>query len=389
MNIPTYTEKTHVGSLVWRVAVLTVSATALLHSLDVVAQEHPFSLTLEEVVQEHTVGHTLDSVVQGRPVNRRLDTIVPEYAVSHTPVTAAQRPATDPALGDLTQQAKTGLTAERFDCIAEPSAIVQIGSATPGLIGTMNVERNDFVEEGQTLVEFESNVESAVVDSARARVNVTSSIEIQQLNAEFSEQQEQRTRSLFRKNMVSEQEYKRLETETEIAKLQLREAKDNRTLAYLNTLQTEAILDRLTIRSPISGVITERYRSRGEYVDDQPILTIANIDALNVELLVPVVFMGRVREDMKAQVALLPEHFGVHEATVTLVDKVADAPSGTFRVRLQIDNAKHELPAGLRCSAQFSELEEVPVLMSAQPVYQLQPAHHPAHDAITIPDEQP
>ena len=289
------------------------------------------------------------------------------------------------SLDSVAQELPDGLTLEQFDCIAEPSELIQIGSAVPGQIATIHVERNDTVTKGETLVELESGVEQIAVDSAIARVNATSTIEIQDLNAQFSEQQMTRARDLFTKRLVSEQDYRQLEIETQIARLQLRDAKDNRTLAYLNTLQNEAILDRLTISSPISGVITERYRSRGEYVDDELILTIANIDSLNVELLVPVFFMGSIRKGMKAQVSLLPDKFGTHEAIVTLVDQVADAPSGTFRVRLQIANAAHEIPAGLRCSAQFIEGDERPVMMSAQPVYEHQPAHHPAHEMYELP----
>lgn len=283
----------------------------------------------------------------------------------------------------VAQESDSSLNSKRFDCIAVPSEIVQIGSAVPGVIDTIAVTRNDLVKEGQIIVQLKSDVERTAVDSARARANITSGIEIRVINVEFSEQQEQRTNSLYSRKMVSEQDYKRLQTETKIAKLQLREAKDNHKLAYLNTLQTEAILDRLTILSPISGVITDVYKSRGEYVDNEPIFVVANIDTLNVELLVPVTWMGNIKKGMKAQVMLIPDQFGMHEATVTLVDKVADAPSGTFRVRLEVDNAQHELPAGLSCKIQFVELVDPPVIMSAQPVYE--GGHHPAHDETSIP----
>jgi multidrug efflux pump subunit AcrA (membrane-fusion protein) len=39
------------------------------------------------------------------------------------------------------------------------------------------------------------------------------------------------------------------------------------------------------------------------------------------------------------------------QAQVSLVDKIVDGASNTFRVRLKLPNPKHALPAGLRCKA--------------------------------------
>jgi membrane fusion protein (multidrug efflux system) len=42
-----------------------------------------------------------------------------------------------------------------------------------------------------------------------------------------------------------------------------------------------------------------------------------------------------------------------YQATVTIVDRVADAASGTFRVRLTLPNPDLAIPAGLRCGIKF------------------------------------
>ena len=40
-------------------------------------------------------------------------------------------------------------------------------------------------------------------------------------------------------------------------------------------------------------------------------------------------------------------------STVSIVDRVLDAASGTFGVRLLLPNPEHELPGGLRCQARL------------------------------------
>jgi multidrug efflux pump subunit AcrA (membrane-fusion protein) len=42
------------------------------------------------------------------------------------------------------------------------------------------------------------------------------------------------------------------------------------------------------------------------------------------------------------------------QARVSMVDKVVDAASNTFRVHLSLPNPRSALPAGLRCRAQFA-----------------------------------
>jgi len=50
------------------------------------------------------------------------------------------------------------------------------------------------------------------------------------------------------------------------------------------------VVNRLTIRSPVDGVVVERYMSPGEHIagiKDQPVGNLAQIDPLNVEVILP------------------------------------------------------------------------------------------------------
>jgi multidrug efflux pump subunit AcrA (membrane-fusion protein) len=44
---------------------------------------------------------------------------------------------------------------------------------------------------------------------------------------------------------------------------------------------------------------------------------------------------------------------GEYPATVTVVDRVVDAASGTFGVRLELPNPDRALSAGLKCRVRF------------------------------------
>ena len=213
-----------------------------------------------------------------------------------------------------------------YDGLLEPSRTIEVSSQVPGVIDSVLVERGDRVEAGQALVELKAGLERVAVDRARVRLN-------------FVIRRLARNEALFEEDLISPHDRDELETEVELARLQLREA--------------EAHLAMRTIRSPISGVVVSRSKSRGEFLGNDPVLTLVSIDPLIVELIVPVARYGSVRKGMRAEVRPEAPASGVHQAWVKIVDEVVDAASGTFGVRLELPNPHLELPAGLKCTAEF------------------------------------
>ena len=109
----------------------------------------------------------------------------------------------------------------------------------------------------------------------------------------------------------------------------------------------------LRVRPDPDGVVVERHKSPGEYVGSEPILTLMRIDPLYVELIVPASKFGTIRKGMTAEVRLEAPVGGAYKATVSIVDPVIDAASGTFGVRLTLPNQSLKLPAGLKCDVKF------------------------------------
>ncbi len=127
------------------------------------------------------------------------------------------------------------------------------------------------------------------------------------------------------------------------------QAQERRKLATRELELAAAQLELRTIRAPVSGVVVERFMSPGEYVEQKPILRLASIDPLRVDVLVPAVAFGQVEPGMKGSVVPELLKTGQHMAVVKSVDRVIDAASNTFRVRLELPNPDAAIPAGLRC----------------------------------------
>jgi RND family efflux transporter MFP subunit len=240
-----------------------------------------------------------------------------------------------------------------LDCLIEPYVIVQVSAAVDGLLDKVSVDRGDLVKEGQVLAELESSIERAAVAVARVRAEMESGIKSNQVRIDFGERRFVRTDLAYKEGGLPLKDVDEAETSKVLAEIGLMEAQENKRLAEEELKRATDVLALRTVRSPITGVVIQRFLFPGEFTKQSPILKLAQIDPLHVEVFAPVAMLGKIAVGMRAEV--LPEApvGGVHIARVKVVDPVIDAASGTFGVRLELPNSDYRLPAGLRCKVRF------------------------------------
>jgi RND family efflux transporter MFP subunit len=273
-----------------------------------------------------------------------------------------------------------------LDCVLEPFEVVEVSSAVQGVINEIHVDRNDMVEKGQLLVELDADVERTQVELARERARLKTAIELRETELAFNLRNQQRLEKLYEKDTISLHIKDEAETDTQKSELQLRSARENKRLAELELAKAEAVLALRSMRSPISGVVVARNKVAGEFVEDQSILRLAQLNPLKVEVIAPVELFGSITEGM--QVEVRPEQAGqeAQYATVTMVDRMIDPASGTFDVRAELPNPELAIPSGLRCTALFREEPAVPEAIAAAPVEE--PATTVQEEpAATLPEE--
>ena len=240
-----------------------------------------------------------------------------------------------------------------LDCVMEPHEIVDVASRVDGIVDVLEVERCDIVKIGQVLAKLDSGVEEAAVAAARSRARAKAEVEANTISVDFAKRRRERLEALYNDHVVSGEQMDEVATEAVLSQIRLEQARENRRLAELELARAEEILDRHTISSPIDGVVVQRYLSPGESTEDQPIMRIAQIDPLRIEVIVPVMAFGAISKGQRAYVYPEAPKEGQYEAKVTVVDQVADAASGTFRVRLSMPNPDYAVPSGLKCSIEF------------------------------------
>ena len=250
-----------------------------------------------------------------------------------------------------------GARADRpaFDCVLEPSQSVRVGSSAVGILDAVMVKRGDFVERGQVLARLKSAVVTAEVEIRQAQSASTARIKAQRARVDFVEKRLKRARILWKKKMMSPDAFDELVAELSLAKNELGRERLKHRIAELEYARSRIILDELTIRSPSSGVVIERALSAGEFFhQDGHVATIATLDPLHVEVFLPVTMFPKIEVGMIGVVEPSAPMSGRYEATVVAVDRVFDAASSSFGVRLSLSNANGALPAGHLCKVSFA-----------------------------------
>ena len=188
-----------------------------------------------------------------------------------------------------------------YDGLIEPYVVVDIGAPAEGVVATVNVDRSNSVEAGQVLVEMESSVERAALEKAKAMAIFDGEISLQKTQLAFAKRVHGRVKKLAG---ISNHDKDQAATEIIRTEYHLKKAREKSTLAKFELKKARAILDRCLIKSPISGVVVERYVSPGEYVNSQPLLRVAQIDPLRVEVIVPAQIFGRIIPGMPATIGV-------------------------------------------------------------------------------------
>lgn len=215
-----------------------------------------------------------------------------------------------------------------LDCLIEPYMVVELASPVVGIVESVSVDRGSVIKKGQVVATLEAEIERADIELARARL-------------EYNERKYARSEELFKKKIMSSSEKDLAETEKKMAAMELR--------------RSEELLKQRTIRSPVAGVVVERFISPGEVARQEKILTIAQIDPLNVEVIAPVSMFGKLKAGMRAEVKSDDLVGQVYKGRVSMIDRVVDAASGTFGVRVELANPRHRIPAGLKCRVHFQK----------------------------------
>ena len=214
----------------------------------------------------------------------------------------------------------------QVSCVVLPSQHLNVASTVPGIVRSVHVDRGGYVRRGQVLLDLASDLEVAQEKLAATK-------------ADMMKRKLDRNAEAIQKHLISDQERDQLESDAKVAQQEYE-------------VTHRALMQKTTV-SPIDGVVVSRLAEPGQYVGSDPAFELGALNPLNVELVFRGEAYGKIKPGGAATVELGPPVNAARRATVAIVDKVIDARSGTFGVRLKLPNPDLRIPSGVSCKARF------------------------------------
>jgi membrane fusion protein, heavy metal efflux system len=277
------------------------------------------------------------------------------------------------------QAAASKAAAHAVGCLIGPMRVADVGSPVVGVVDKMPVDIGDSVKQGQPVMVLRAEVEAAGERAAHTRWSQDADLLAAQASLDLARQRYTRAAELLGDGFVSSQAVEQARTELQLAEQRVAQSRGQRQVLATDLDVVKAQLNQRTVRAPFDGVVVERFRHPGERVEDRPVLRLATLDPLRVDLVVPATRFGQYA--LNTAVSVWPELPGATavDAKVTHIDRVIDAASNAFRVRLSRPNPGHRLPAGARCNVEGSAAVAVtPAIAPIKPNGAVTPTALPA-----------
>lgn len=238
----------------------------------------------------------------------------------------------------------------------EPARGVTIRAEVPGVVSAIRFQSGAQVKAGQVLVELESRVERAQLDSLAAR------LELARSNAG-------RSRRLAEGDAATK------------AQLDADEAQVKTLVADVAALQAQ--IARKMIRAPFAGTTGIRQVNLGEYLSPGSAITVLeSLGSVYVDFSVPQQDLGRIDVGTPVRVTLSSAVKAEPLAgKVAAIDPTVDEATRSARVRAEVPNASGQLRPGMfvNVSAILPKQEESVVTVPATAV-----VHAPYGDSVFL-----
>jgi len=234
-------------------------------------------------------------------------------------------------------------------CLILPERVADLGNQVAGVVDTIEVERGDMVKKGQVVARMRADVERANTGVARSRADSEADLRGAIAARDLAQLKLDRAKKLAQQSFVSAQAVEQADSEFRVADEKVSLAREQLGTSQREVVMSQAQLSQRVLRAPFDGIVIERYANPGERYEDKPMLKIASITQLRVEVVASTALFGSLQ--LGQELTVQPDLPGTppRTARIAQIDRVLDPASNTFRVRLDLPNADSSLPAGLRC----------------------------------------
>ena len=238
--------------------------------------------------------------------------------------------------------------------ISKPSGDVTLSFVQPGRIAEIHFKEGQTVKAGDVLVQLDDDADQ--IRLAQLKADSRNLTHIQAAEASLAQKKVDlaKLEIAAKHNAATELEVEHAKLDVRIAELSLKVAQFDHEQAQRKYDEAKTQIENMSLKSPIDGSIEKIDAETGESVNALGIVVrVVRIDPLWIDVPVPVADTRNLKRGNTARVDFVdPDKISV-DGTIIFIGSVADAASGTLRVRVELPN-KSNRPAGEHVRVTFS-----------------------------------
>jgi RND family efflux transporter MFP subunit len=260
---------------------------------------------------------------------------------------------------------------------AVTNRMITIKSEVSGVIKNLNVDEGQHVKAGDLLMELDDREIRLELESAQAnRLSKLSELLLEkqfegaETAVEKSEldkirkarQEYERVQDLYKKGMISDNEYEDAYKQYELALIQSGEKKDEIRSASKGLTQAEIAvktaqmkLDKTKIMAPFAGIITDIQVSPQEHITTgRDLFVLVNISRIQVHATVLESEIGKMKKGREVTLRFSAYPDKVFEGKVKSISPIVNPEDKTCKVIIDVANPKEEIKPGMHADVEIA-----------------------------------
>ena len=235
-----------------------------------------------------------------------------------------------------------------------PSADVTLSFVQPGRIAEIHFKEGQTVKAGDVLVQLDDDADQIRLAQLEADSHNLTHIQAAEASLAQKKVDLAKLEIAAEHNAATELEVEHAKLDVRIAELSLKVAQFDHEQAQRKYDEAKIQIENMSLKSPIDGSIEKIDVETGESVDALGVVArVVRIDPLWIDVPVPVANTRNLTCGNPARAQFVdPERISV-DGTIVFIGAVADAASGTLRVRVELPN-KSNRPAGEHVRVTFA-----------------------------------
>jgi len=230
--------------------------------------------------------------------------------------------------------------------ITNPSADITLSFVQPGHIAKVHFKEGDAVKAGQVLVQQDDAVEQARLAQLEADAQNMTNIEAGKATLAQKRVDLKKLETAAALNAATALEVEHAKLDVTIAEMSLQVAIFEHEQAQRKYDEAKLQIDNMSLKSPIDGTIEKIDVETGESANAlESVVRVVQVDPLWIDVPVPLTKTTSLRNGNNARIEFPePDKMSIN-GIVVFIGAVADAASGTLRVKIEVPN-KSNRPAG-------------------------------------------